>query len=199
MGQELVDRVVEPLLGGVYAGRCEDLSFQATLAPLAAARPALPVAQRGGRLAAAAGPGRPGHADPAMSGPPPAGPARRPRPGGRQPGRPPSAAADGGPAGRRAAAGVHDAGGRARARCRRGWPRASGRRGPDPGHRARADPDWQHGWRLTVGSAHAPQWLDADAVILALPARPASRLLAGVPGAGAAAAALAEISTPAWP
>ena len=42
MGQELVDRVVEPLLGGVYAGRCEDLSFQATLAPLAAAAPRYP-------------------------------------------------------------------------------------------------------------------------------------------------------------
>jgi oxygen-dependent protoporphyrinogen oxidase len=46
------------------------------------------------------------------------------------------------------------------------------------------------GWRLTIGSAHAPQYLDADAVILALPGRPASRLLGGVPGAGAAAAAL---------
>ena len=49
------------------------------------------------------------------------------------------------------------------------------------------------GWRLTIGSAHAPEYLDADAVILALPGRPASRLLAGVPGAAAAAAALAEI------
>jgi oxygen-dependent protoporphyrinogen oxidase len=39
MGREVVDRLVEPLLGGVYAGRCEDLSFQATLAPLAAAAP----------------------------------------------------------------------------------------------------------------------------------------------------------------
>ncbi len=30
------------------------------------------------------------------------------------------------------------------------------------------------GWRLTIGSAHAPRQLDADAVILALPG-PASR------------------------
>ncbi|HEU5417354.1 MAG TPA: FAD-dependent oxidoreductase, partial [Streptosporangiaceae bacterium] len=37
LGPEVVDRLVEPLLGGVYAGRCEDLSFQATLGPLAAA------------------------------------------------------------------------------------------------------------------------------------------------------------------
>jgi oxygen-dependent protoporphyrinogen oxidase len=50
------------------------------------------------------------------------------------------------------------------------------------------------GWRLTIGSAHAPQYLDADAVILAVAGRPASRLLGGVPGAGAAAAALGEIS-----
>ena len=50
-----------------------------------------------------------------------------------------------------------------------------------------------HGWRLTIGSAHAPQHLDADAVILALPGRPASRLLAGVPGAAGAATALGEI------
>jgi oxygen-dependent protoporphyrinogen oxidase len=50
------------------------------------------------------------------------------------------------------------------------------------------------GWRLTIGSAHAPQHLDADAVILALPGRPASRLLAGVPGAAGAATALGEIS-----
>jgi oxygen-dependent protoporphyrinogen oxidase len=34
-GTELVDRLVEPLLGGVYAGRCEDLSFSATLPALA--------------------------------------------------------------------------------------------------------------------------------------------------------------------
>jgi oxygen-dependent protoporphyrinogen oxidase len=50
------------------------------------------------------------------------------------------------------------------------------------------------GWRLTIGSAHAPGHLDADAVILALPGRPASRLLAGVPEAAGAATALGEIS-----
>ena len=37
LGAEIVDRLVDPLLGGVYAGRSEDLSFRATLAPLAAA------------------------------------------------------------------------------------------------------------------------------------------------------------------
>ncbi|MBO0806138.1 MAG: FAD-dependent oxidoreductase, partial [Nocardiopsaceae bacterium] len=37
LGPEVVDRLVDPLLGGVYAGRSRDLSFRATLAPLAAA------------------------------------------------------------------------------------------------------------------------------------------------------------------
>src|SRR5580693_1728733 len=46
-GAEVVDRVVEPLLGGVYAGRCEDLSFEATL-------PALAQSARGHRSLAAA-------------------------------------------------------------------------------------------------------------------------------------------------
>jgi oxygen-dependent protoporphyrinogen oxidase len=49
------------------------------------------------------------------------------------------------------------------------------------------------GWRLVVGSAADPEEILADAVVLALPARPASRLLSGVPGASAAAAALAAI------
>jgi oxygen-dependent protoporphyrinogen oxidase len=50
------------------------------------------------------------------------------------------------------------------------------------------------GWRLTVGSAAAEELIDADAVILAVPARPAARLLAGVPGASAAVTAFGEIS-----
>jgi oxygen-dependent protoporphyrinogen oxidase len=50
------------------------------------------------------------------------------------------------------------------------------------------------GWRLTLGSAAEPEQVDADAVILAIPARPAGRLLAGVPGAAAAVTAFGEIS-----
>ncbi len=37
LGHEVVDRLVEPLLGGVYAGRAEELSFESTLPALAAA------------------------------------------------------------------------------------------------------------------------------------------------------------------
>jgi oxygen-dependent protoporphyrinogen oxidase len=48
-------------------------------------------------------------------------------------------------------------------------------------------------WRLTVGPAVAPEQIEADAVILALPARPASRLVSQVAGARDAGVALAEI------
>jgi len=48
------------------------------------------------------------------------------------------------------------------------------------------------GWRLTVGSAAEPEFVDADAVILAVPGRPAGRLLA--PVTAAAAVALGEIA-----
>jgi oxygen-dependent protoporphyrinogen oxidase len=37
LGQEVVDRLVDPFLAGVFSGRAEDLSFEATLAPLAMA------------------------------------------------------------------------------------------------------------------------------------------------------------------
>ncbi len=47
------------------------------------------------------------------------------------------------------------------------------------------------GWRLTIGSAADPEYLDADAVILATPAAPAARLLKE--SAAEAAAQLAQI------
>ena len=158
MGQELVDRLVEPLLGGVYAGRCEDLSFQATLAPLAAAAPRYPT------LSQAAASMLPAPAAPSAASASPAG------------GPPPVfiTLADGLGSLPPALAGASGAEVRTRATVR---------------ELTRLE----HGWRLTIGSAHAPQRLEADAVVLALPARPASRLLGGVPGATAAAAALAEI------
>ena len=151
-GQELVARLVDPLLGGVYAGRSEQLSFEATLPALAAA------SRRHASLAAAARSVL--DATPA---------AMVPRPvfttltGGLATLVPAVAAASG--AAVRTSAMV------------RGLARTPG------------------GWRLTVGSAHAPGQLDADAVVLALPPGPASRLLAGLPGADAAAAGLGEITT----
>jgi oxygen-dependent protoporphyrinogen oxidase len=47
------------------------------------------------------------------------------------------------------------------------------------------------GWRLALGSTRDPESLDVDALVLAVPARPAARLLAGVsPGAAAEVAEL---------
>ena len=62
LGPEVVDRLVDPLLGGVYAGRSAELSFDATLPALAAAVTAAPLPRGGRRLAApaAASAGRPG-------------------------------------------------------------------------------------------------------------------------------------------
>jgi protoporphyrinogen/coproporphyrinogen III oxidase len=159
-GREVVDRLVDPLLGGVYAGRSEELSFEATLPALAAE------SRRHASLAEAA----------SELMPPPPG-ALMP------PSRSPSAGAgasafttlDGGlgtlPAAIAAASG------------------AAVRTGAMVRELARTP----SGWRLTVGSAHAAIHLDADAVVLALPARPASRLLAGVPEAADAHTALAGI------
>src|SRR5215468_8752280 len=154
-GREVVDRLVDPLLAGVYAGRSEDLSFEATLPGLAEE------SRRHASLAAAAG---------ALMPPPAPGAIR--------------AAAEatvfttltGGlgtlPAAVAAASG---------AEVRTGAMVRELARTPD-------------GWRLTVGSAHAPESLDADAVVLAVPAHPAVRLLAGLPGAADARAALAGIA-----
>ncbi len=159
-GREVVDRLVDPLLGGVYAGRSEELSFEATLPALAAE------SRRHASLAAAASELMP------------------PLPGALMPpSRPPSTGAEpsvfttlnGGlgtlPAAIAAASG---------AAVRTGAMVRELTRTPS-------------GWRLTVGSAHAATHLDADAVVLALPARPASRLLAGVPDAADARTALAGI------
>jgi oxygen-dependent protoporphyrinogen oxidase len=157
-GAEVVDRVVEPLLGGVYAGRCEDLSFEATL-------PALAQSARGHRSLAAA----------VSALLPPAPPPGEPGPTPGQPAAPVFTTLAGGlgtlpPA---LAAGS----------------KATVRTNAMVRELARTPA----GWQLTVGSAHAPQTLVVDAVILALPARPASRLLAQVRGGQAAAAALGEI------
>jgi oxygen-dependent protoporphyrinogen oxidase len=151
LGAEVVDRLVDPLLGGVYAGRSEDLSFDATLAPLSAATRQHPVLTEA-----------------AASLLPPGGSADRetkPAPvfvtltSGL--GTLPATLATASGAGVRTSAMVREL--------------------------ARTEA----GWRLVVGSAASPQALEADAVILACPATPAARLLAGtVP---VASQALAEI------
>jgi oxygen-dependent protoporphyrinogen oxidase len=160
LGAEVVDRLVDPLLGGVYAGRSAELSFDATLPALAAA------SRRHRSLAEAAG---------SLLPPPPAGAPPAGAPGTRA-GGPVFTSLTGGlgmlPA---YLAKVSGAEVRTSAIVRELAPAAAG-------------------WRLTVGSAAAPERIDADAVIVAVPARPAGRLLAAVPGASAAVTALGDIS-----
>jgi oxygen-dependent protoporphyrinogen oxidase len=51
------------------------------------------------------------------------------------------------------------------------------------------------GWQLVVGPTRDPELIDADAVVLAVPARPASRLLSGVDAAAAAEVAGIEYAS----
>jgi oxygen-dependent protoporphyrinogen oxidase len=150
LGAEVVDRLVDPLLGGVYAGRSEDLSFDATLAPLAAAARKHPVLTEASAALIPSGP---------------ASPDVKPAPvfvtltTGL--GSLPETVAKASGAEVRTSAMVRELA-----------------RTPD-------------GWRLTVGPAAAPEYLAADAVILACPATPAARLLAAT--APVASQALSEI------
>ena len=152
LGAEIVDRLVDPLLGGVYAGRSEDLSFTATLAPLAAATRGHPVLTE---AVTSLLPPQPSQAQPS-----PAQSSSAPAPvfvtltSGL--GALPEALAKASGADIRTGAMVRE--------LRR----------------------TETGWRLTVGSAADPEYLAADAVIIAVPAAPAARLLAdAVPAAAA--------------
>jgi oxygen-dependent protoporphyrinogen oxidase len=149
MGRAVVDRLVEPLLGGVYAGHAGRLSLQATV-PLLWQR-----AQRGGALLADAG----SPVQPAAGGPVFAG-----LRGGV--GRLPAVLTE-----RLASDGVQ---------IRTGTTARGLRRTPS-------------GWRLETGPATAPAYLDADAVVIAVPPAAAARLLAAE--CPAAAAELAGIET----
>ena len=165
-GGEIVDRLVNPLLGGVYAGRSDQLSFEATLPGLAqASRTHVSLAGAAASL---------------LPPPPPVAPPPSAPPPGQAPARPAVFTTLHGGLGTLppALAAASSASG---AEVRTGAMVRELARGP-------------RGWRLTIGSAHAPEHLEADAVILALPGRPASRLLTGVPEAAGAAAALGEIS-----
>jgi protoporphyrinogen/coproporphyrinogen III oxidase len=157
LGEEVVDRLVDPLLGGVYAGRSAELSFDATLPALAAA------SRKHRSLAEAARSLLPTSANPVQA-------------PGTRPGGSVFTTLVGGlgmlPAYLAKASGAEV---RTAAMARELAPAGSG-------------------WRLTIGSAAAPEQFDADAVILAIPARPAGRLLADVPGVSAAVTAFGEIS-----
>ena len=148
LGGEVVDRLVEPLLGGVYAGRPEQLSYEATLPALARAGRRSLTDAVSTLLPKNAGPGSPVFTTLKAGA-----------------GTLPAALAKASGANVRTKATVRDL----------------ARTGADGG------------WRLTVGPTIAPEYLDADAVVLALPARPASRLVAQLSGSGSASADLAAI------
>lgn len=142
LGREVVDRLVDPLLGGVYAGHADQLSLHATLPQLVG-----PVASHRSLLQAVR--------DVRPSGPP-GSPVFQGLPGGM--GRLPAAVAA-----------VAAASGAA---LRLGSTVRGLSRRPD-------------GWRLELGSAAAPEAYDVDAVVLAVPAGPAARLLRPVDAAAA--------------
>lgn len=143
LGNEVVDRLVDPMLGGVYAGRADRLSLEATMPALAAA------CRREATLA--------GAVRAALAGLPGA------------PGAPVFTTVAGG-VGRLVEA-VATASG---ADLRLGLP-------------VRELTRTAAGWRLVVGSTRDLRVETADAVVLAVPARPAARLLGDV-HAGVAAA-----------
>ena len=136
LGDEVVDRLVDPMLGGVYAGRADRLSLAATMPTLARAATAQHTLVGAVRAAQA-----------------------RAR---RTPGAPIFATLAGGVG--RLVAGAAAASG---AELRLGLPVRELTRTPT-------------GWRLVLGPVPAPETADVDAVILAVPAGPATRLLAGV-------------------
>jgi oxygen-dependent protoporphyrinogen oxidase len=141
LGDAVVERLVDPLLGGVYAGRADALSLEVTVPTLAAA------AREHGSVVRAAQAAR--AAAPAGS-----GPVFGTVPGGL------SQLVDG-----MAAASGAD--------FRFGQPVREIGRTPE-------------GWRLVLGSARDPEVVAADAVVLAVPASPAARLLGGVSASAAA-------------
>jgi protoporphyrinogen/coproporphyrinogen III oxidase len=171
LGDEVVDRLVDPLLGGVYAGRSAELSFDATLPALAAA------SRRHRSLAEAVRSLLPPTPQPQDETWPQA------QAGGQH----------GSPAGTRAGGSVFTTLSGGLGTLPEVLAKASGA-AVRTGTMVRELSRTKGGWRLTLGSAAAPEYADADAVILAVPARPAGRLLAQLPGTSAAVTAFGEIS-----
>jgi protoporphyrinogen/coproporphyrinogen III oxidase len=135
LGDAVVERLVDPMLGGVYAGRADQLSLAVTMPGLA----------------------RTARTEHTLTGAVRAALSAAPRPTG------PVFATVAGGLSRLVAAAAEASGARIRLN-------ATVRE---------LSPDRQ-GWRLVVGPAQEPEVVWADAVVLALPARPAARLLTGV-------------------
>jgi oxygen-dependent protoporphyrinogen oxidase len=162
LGAEITDRLVEPLLGGVYAGRVDDLGLRATMPTLVAALDA-----GAGSLLAAA--------NAALPAPPSPGTARPPVFGT-----------------------LHGGLGSLADRLARTTAARIRLRTAVRGLRLRAGEGSERAWRLELGPASAPEFVDADGVVLAVPAPAARRLLAEVApvaSAGFARIELASVAT----
>jgi oxygen-dependent protoporphyrinogen oxidase len=153
LGVEVSDRLVDPLLGGVYAGRAGNLGLRATMPTLAAELDA----GAGSVLAAAAGLLPP------------------PNPNGT---RAPVFGTMTGGLGTLADRLAEVSG----AVIRRGLPVRVLHRTPG-------------GWRLELGPVPNPEFVDADAVLLAVPAPAARRLLADIAPAASAAYGKIELAS----
>ncbi|MFG1800412.1 protoporphyrinogen oxidase [Micromonospora carbonacea] len=148
-GDAVADRLVDPMLGGVYAGRADGLSLATTMPALARAARVEHTLLGAVRAAQAAAPRAPGEP---VFGTLAGGLSRLVE----------AAATAGGATIRRTAA-------------------------------VRELTRTATGWRLTVGPTRDPELVDADAVLLAVPSRPAARLLAGVADLAGAAATVGEL------
>ncbi|MBB5156330.1 protoporphyrinogen oxidase [Saccharopolyspora phatthalungensis] len=154
IGDEVVDRLVEPLLGGVYAGNADLLGLRATIPALAAALDA-----GAESITSAAASALPSSQAADAPKPPVFGAFRH---GYRELIDRLLIAAD--------------------AQVRLGLPVRQ---------LARADA----GWRLEIGAAPSPEFLDVDAVVLAVPAAAARRLLDNAVPAAAAKLGAVEVSS----
>jgi oxygen-dependent protoporphyrinogen oxidase len=163
LGRAVVDRLVEPLLGGVYAGHADRLSLEATMPALWARAVAGESLVHGGSSSPT---------------PTPTPTSSSPTSGAGGSGRPVFAGLRGG-VGRLAELVAETLRARGAVLRTRAVVRGLERTGD--------------GWRLVLGPVPAPEVLDADAVVLAVPPAPASRLLG--PHAPLAAERLAGVET----
>jgi oxygen-dependent protoporphyrinogen oxidase len=171
-GDELTDRLVDPLLSGVYAGRVDDLGLRATIPALAAALDA------GAKSVTAA-------VDAVL--PPRESGLSAHRVGGSSTPTPVFGALRNGY--RALIDALREASG---AEIRLRLPvRALTRRLDTHG-----GVDADGGWRLEIGSATTPERLDVDAVLLAAPAPTLRKLLADVAPAASRAAGAVELASP---
>jgi oxygen-dependent protoporphyrinogen oxidase len=143
LGDEVVDRLVDPMLGGVYAGRADSLSLAATIPALARAARTEHTLTGAVRAAQAVAP--------------------------RVPGAPVFATVAGGLS--RLVEAAADA-------LLAPGDRSGGTIRLNAAVRELALTPT--GWRMVVGPTRDPEQVEVDAVVLAVPARPAARLLAGI-------------------